>query len=567
MRSFEHDARATVVGPQGQRVHRDHLAHREVIERRFYAVRPGVWTLVGNGLSNQTFIEAPDGIIAIDTGESVQEMEAALAELREHTQRPVVAVIYTHFHYVEGTKAVLAEPGNASPMPIYAHERVTANKSRTSGEIAPVYARGLVEQFGITLPIEGPDALLHVGLGLFYRNPEHAPFTSGFVPPTVTFGPATTLTIGGLRVEITPAPSDADDSVTLWFPELATCVHNIVWPTLFNIFAIRGDEYRDPRVLLTGIDHVRALGAEHLVATHGPPMSGAADIARRTVRYRDSIQFLWDQTVRGINKGWTTDELASRVRLPALYDDDFLTSERYGVGEHHVRQIHNGLRGWFDGAEARLFPLEPTERFGRLIAGFGGRATVREQAQAALAADDVRWALELATWLVRAEGAEADDRVLLATALRTVAERTSAANIRNWCLAHARDLDGSAPMDRFRVHRFTSRQLEGATAASIVHTLRVLLDPDRAEGIDHHLAFAVEGEATAGLHVRNGVAVPTDGAGAQSTISLDRATFVGLLTGRVRWSDARAAGTVAVQGDAAGADRVVACFEVPGFQS
>jgi alkyl sulfatase BDS1-like metallo-beta-lactamase superfamily hydrolase len=430
-----------------------------------------------------------------------------------------------------------------------------------------VYARGLVEQFGITLPTEGPDALLHVGLGLFYRNPAHAPFTTGFVPPTITFGPATTLTIGGMRVDITPAPSDADDSVTLWFPELATCVHNIVWPTLFNIFAIRGDEYRDPRVLLTGIDHVRALGAEHLVATHGPPMSGAADIARRTVRYRDSIQFLWDQTVRGINKGWTTDELASRVRLPALYDDDFLTSERYGVGEHHVRQIHNGLRGWFDGDEARLFPLEPTERFGRLIAGFGGRATVREQAWAALAAADVRWALELATWLVRAEGAEADDRALLATALRTVAERTSAANIRNWCLAHARDLDGSAPMDRFRVHRFTSRQLEGATAASIVPTLRVLLDPDRAEGIDHHLAFAVEGEATAGLHVRNGVAVPTDGAGAQSTVALDRATLVGLLTGRVQWADARAAGSVAVAGDAPAVDRVVACFEVPGFQS
>jgi alkyl sulfatase BDS1-like metallo-beta-lactamase superfamily hydrolase len=151
--------------------------------------------------------------------------------------------------------------------------------------------------------------------------------------------------------------------------------------------------------------------------------------------------------------------------------------------------------------------------------------------------------------------------------LRTVAERTSAANIRNWCLAHARDLDGSAPMDRFRVHRFTSRQLEGATAASIVPTLRVLLDPDRAEGIDHHLAFAVEGEATAGLHVRNGVAVPTDGAGAQSTISLDRATFVGLLTGRVQWADARAAGSVAVAGDAPAVDRVVACFEVPGFQS
>ena len=60
--------------------------------------------MVGNGLSNQTFVEAPDGIIAIDTGESVQEMAAALAALREHTDRPIVAVIYTHFHYVAGTR-------------------------------------------------------------------------------------------------------------------------------------------------------------------------------------------------------------------------------------------------------------------------------------------------------------------------------------------------------------------------------------------------------------------------------------------------------------------------------
>jgi hypothetical protein len=62
------------------------------------------------------------------------------------------------------------------------------------------------------------------------------------------------------------------------------------------------------------------------------------------------------------------------------------------------------------------------------------------------------------------------------------------------------------------------------------------------------------------------VAAPTDGAGAQSTVALDRDTLVGLLTGRVRWSDARAAGTVVVQGDAGGADRAVACFEVPGFE-
>ena len=88
---------------------------------------------------------------------------------------------------------------------------------------------------------------------------------------------------------------------------------------------------------------------------------------------------------------------------------DYITAERYGVAEHHVRQIHNGLKGWFDGDPARLFPLEPAERASRLIEGFGGRSVVRTQATAAIQKDDLRWAIELASWLVAAPADKADE--------------------------------------------------------------------------------------------------------------------------------------------------------------
>ena len=52
-------------------------------------------------------------------------------------------------------------------------------------------------------------------------------------------------TIAGLAVEFYPAPSDATDSATIWFPELKLAVNNLLWPALFNVFAIRGEEYRD----------------------------------------------------------------------------------------------------------------------------------------------------------------------------------------------------------------------------------------------------------------------------------------------------------------------------------
>jgi len=74
MRSFDADPAQVGTGPLGQKAHRRHIAHSERLERRLYTPRPGVWCLVGNGLSNQTFIEGPGGLIAIDTGESVEEM-------------------------------------------------------------------------------------------------------------------------------------------------------------------------------------------------------------------------------------------------------------------------------------------------------------------------------------------------------------------------------------------------------------------------------------------------------------------------------------------------------------
>ena len=48
-----------------------------------------------------------DAVIVIDTGESNEEMISALCALREVTTAPIAAVIYTHFHYVAGTQAVL----------------------------------------------------------------------------------------------------------------------------------------------------------------------------------------------------------------------------------------------------------------------------------------------------------------------------------------------------------------------------------------------------------------------------------------------------------------------------
>ena len=411
------------------------------------------------------------------------------------------------------------------------------------------------------MPHDGADGLVNVGLGLFYRNPAHAPGTSGFLPVTHPLPDEGAITIAGESVLVRHSPSDSDDSINFFFPNTQVCVHNTVWPVLFNVFAIRGEEYRDPRVLIPGIDNIITWAPEHLVATHGPPLSGRDRIRETSERYRDSLQFLWDQTVRGINKGWTMDEVASRVALPELYDQDHRTSERYGVGEHHVRQIYAGLRGWFDGEESKLFPPPPEERFEKLIAGFGGRGEVAKQATAAFDADDVRWGMELATWLARSTEATTADKELLARGLRLIAERTPAANIRNWAITRARHLDGQTPMDRFMKHSFGARAIASVSSTDLIHTLRVLLDPARAEGLRAHVRFVVDGEST-GLLLRNCVAVPTDGKDASVEVAMTRTTLAAILSNKQLWS----AADITITGDSAVVDAVRNCFDHVGLQ-
>jgi len=72
--------------------------------------------------------------------------------------------------------------------------------------------RGIVQQFALRLPLDGPDGQVNVGLGLHYRNPAHATSTPGHMPVTHPWRGGEKLTIAGLDVHVHHASSDADRS-------------------------------------------------------------------------------------------------------------------------------------------------------------------------------------------------------------------------------------------------------------------------------------------------------------------------------------------------------------------
>lgn len=194
---------------------------------------------------------------------------------------------------------------------------------------------------------------------------------------------------------------------------------------------------------------------------------------------------------------------------------------------------------------------------------------MRAQAQAALGQGDLRWGLELASWLVRSELDEhgradagpAQDRELLAQLLRTIATRTTSANLRNWCLTRALELQGKLDLRRFRTHRFRAADVLASPPATFVPVLGVLLDPERAAGVEDEVRWEFADGARTGLRIRGMVAVPTDGSVASLAIALDLATWARLLEGKVSMSGAIADGSVRVTGDPERLRAFFGCFD------
>jgi alkyl sulfatase BDS1-like metallo-beta-lactamase superfamily hydrolase len=273
----------------------------------------------------------------------------------------------------------------------------------------------------------------------------------------------------------------------------------------------------------------------------------------------------------------TLNETIAAIKLPDYFKSHYTTQQLYGVVEHHVRQIYSGLFGWFDEDEANLFPVPGPERLQKLIAGFGGVDAVRHAVDQALAEEDYRWAIELASWLVRCElnehgradaGAD-EDRIRLATALRGAAYSTTSANVRNWCITRALELDGSSNLQRFRTHRFQKRELARRPAAESLGLLRVLLVPQRAGELQQTLKLSFTDGGAAALTIRHAVAVPAVGEvlpETSLTASISSEHWFEIMGGKLALSQAMSDGVLETS-DAAGLKAFFACFDLVTLNS
>lgn len=476
---FGHQAKQTkkqLAGDDTHRhVHPDLQKHTNVFEKKVLRVviddptsSSNVYVAVGYSLANCIMIEGTDGIIIIDTTESIESASQVLAEFRKITDKPVEGIIFTHFHHdhVAGAQAFVQD-AQERRVEIWAHASTEARMSQFSAIMGPIAYVRATKMYGTKL--ERP-SLENCGIGPFLAgvddddNEQHA---CSIVPTHTYDSPRQWITIAGVELELIHAPGETEDQTVVYMPQ-----HKILfaadnyYESFPNLYTIRGAPHRDVLQWANSLDTMIDTHPDVLVPSHTLPVYGAQEIVTRLVDYRDAIQYVHDQTVRLMLKNYHPDEIATSVELPSNLRHKEYLKEFYGTVGWSAKSIFHGYMGWFSGDECDLYKLTPTEYAYRLLdlaAGSSpdggenkdnddGARVVLDKAQEAYNRGDYQWALELTSALLRiAKDDNINSSIIItrssslhrtAQALKTdccarLGEQQISANGRNWYLTSA----------------------------------------------------------------------------------------------------------------------------------
>lgn len=543
--------------------------HTDHFRKKIYKVAGNVYSAVGWNISNVVLIEGDEGVILVDVGLSPETSREIKREFERITDKPIVAIIYSHFHHdhVDGVKGFVTEEDvRSGKVDIYAHASMADHLWGESNRLGTILGVRAGYTFGMFLKGQDREGM-NAGIGPIATggNP------GSFILPNKLVSGYLKTTIAGVELEIIHSPSEAPDELSVYLPKNRVLIDTEVLqgPTFPNIYSLRGTKFREPEKWISSIDRLRELKAEYLVPTHGQPVYGAEKVEEVLRMTRDGIQYVHDQTIRHMNKGLTPDQLVQAVKLPPhLAEYKPYLREYYGTVKQAIRQIYVGYLGWFEGDPVSLNPIPRGEKAGRLIALMGGPERVLDEARSAYQKGEIQWAAELASYLISADSSDKEARLLKASALRKLGYNSLSINWRNWYLTSAMELEGK--VDTRAAKRATANIfyppdiIAAMPPAASIQGWTTRLKAEAVMNVQMALGFEfVDLEQSYGLEIRRGVcqfhrSMPEN---SDVILSLTKADYDRVLLGRASYKDLIDSGSVQLRGGIEQLNRFIGYFE------
>lgn len=168
------------------------------------------------------------------------------------------------------------------------------------------------------------------------------------VYPDILFDDRYVINLGGRTIELISTPGgETRSALVVWLPQEKIVIVGNLFGPLFgnqpNLSTLRGDKPRSAQEFIRSVRQVRDLGAKMLLTGH-EVINGKAHIETAINRIADSVQWVHDQTVQGMNQGKSLSDLMRDIVPP----DELKLTEEYGRVSWNVRAIWHEYSGWFD---------------------------------------------------------------------------------------------------------------------------------------------------------------------------------------------------------------------------
>ena len=533
-----------VTAPTDQRVNPKVLAHQATLVPGLKKLGSRVFGAEFMGYSNFGFIETDNGVIVVDAGWFPTPTANAYALLREQTDKPVIAVIYTHLHmdHYGGIQAIL--PGNnPGAIPIYGpadwEDTVAMGQSVTH----KATLRRAFMQMGIPIP-EGLEGTVGNGIGPSPRLERNDALT---YPPTVEVPGKLALSIDGVDLELFPAEGDVPEHLWVWLPEdrilfSGDSPPHGVFPA---VETARFEMGRDPNKMMASVQKTIDLDPIAIVPAHSSIISDHHEIRELMTLTRDTIQFLIDQVDRFYLSNRSVDDLLNTLNLPPAIADHPKLQPYYHRWEWMMQQRFTKRAGFIDDWMDYL-THNAYQEAARLVPALGGRDKVLEMAKANVATDP-QWAARLATYLILSDGGDNEARQVRQQASVRFAQVTTSTNQRNYLLGLVAEENGDIDFDSM-LRGPIAGSLNRLDDAELLNRLRNRVIAERANHVDITVRLDLTDGDAYDLRIINNVlrvSWPDEERVVASHWQTDKATIIAVLTDELTLAESLRSGRIA----------------------
>lgn len=471
-----------------------------------FKVTDNIYQVRGFDLANMTLIKGDTGWIVMDCLGSKETAEAALKFAESYIgELSVSAVVITHSHedHYGGILGVLDHNAKEN-IKIYAPQNFIHSALEENVNVGVAMSRRGIYMYGVELPRDEKGTIDNgigkgqsIGTVTFTKNIEE--INDQYVEKV----------IDGVTMEFQLAlDTEAPSEMLIYIPsEHSLCIAELCNATLHNLLTPRGAKIRDPIAWAKAIQNAIDLWGEDLTSVfgvHNWPRFGNQLCMEYLEKQRDCYQYLNDQTLRLMNRGYTLEEVGRMIKVPQSLTEEWYNSQFYGTVIHNAKAVYQKYLGWYNGNPVDLNKLLPEESAKKYVEYMGGENSILEKARKSFVDGEYQWVAEVTKHVIYANPDNKEAKLLCADALEQLGYVAESGPWRNEYLMGAQELRyGILPTEG----EFISNDvLNNLPLGDVFYLLSIRIDGVKAGDLNYKMNFIIpDREEVASTEVKRGI--------------------------------------------------------------